>query len=266
MQDKNYLTTNEFAKLFGITKHTLFHYDEIGLFKPAYTNDKGYRFYHIFQYDTLDTILDLRNIGMSLAEIKDYLDNKSTDNLFKLYKDQINKIDKRIQKLKEIKKNLLFMDSELKLALENKNKITIQDIPEEYIFLSKPVTSSTLLSFNELLSELIAEHEDIPIKSILGIKLLSVEALNGNVNGKLQSYIKCLNKEKNSITRPGGKYIVAYFESDYDNLPSHYLKLAKFIEDNNLKIDENIYEELVIGDWAVNEEKKNIRKILIKIE
>ena len=30
-----YFTTGEFAKILGVKKHTLFHYDEIGLFSPA---------------------------------------------------------------------------------------------------------------------------------------------------------------------------------------------------------------------------------------
>ena len=29
-----YLTTGEFAKLAGVSKHTLFHYDKIGLLSP----------------------------------------------------------------------------------------------------------------------------------------------------------------------------------------------------------------------------------------
>ena len=30
-----YFTTGEFARILGVRKHTLFHYDEIGLFSPA---------------------------------------------------------------------------------------------------------------------------------------------------------------------------------------------------------------------------------------
>ena len=36
MERKDYLTTGELAQLMGITKHTLFHYDDIGLFQPEY--------------------------------------------------------------------------------------------------------------------------------------------------------------------------------------------------------------------------------------
>ncbi len=41
---KKYLTTSQFAQICSTTKHTLFHYDEIGLLKPEFVNKKGYRF------------------------------------------------------------------------------------------------------------------------------------------------------------------------------------------------------------------------------
>ena len=34
MNKKIYMTTGEFARIMRITKETLFHYDEIGLFQP----------------------------------------------------------------------------------------------------------------------------------------------------------------------------------------------------------------------------------------
>ena len=55
-----YMTTGEFAKLMKISKHTLFHYDEIGLFCPEALGENGYRYYSIYQMETLDTILLLK--------------------------------------------------------------------------------------------------------------------------------------------------------------------------------------------------------------
>ena len=44
--DRNlYMTTGEFAALMGVSKHTLFHYDDIGLFSPEYVAENGYRMY-----------------------------------------------------------------------------------------------------------------------------------------------------------------------------------------------------------------------------
>ena len=43
------MTTGEFARIMRITKETLFHYDEIGVFQPELTQTNGYRYYSIYQ-------------------------------------------------------------------------------------------------------------------------------------------------------------------------------------------------------------------------
>ena len=50
------IKTGDFAKLCGTNKRTLIHYDEIGLFKPARTDEKGYRYYSENQFDVFFTI------------------------------------------------------------------------------------------------------------------------------------------------------------------------------------------------------------------
>ena len=67
------IKTGDFAKLCNTNKRTLIHYDEIGLFSPAYTDEKGYRYYSENQCDTFFTITCLKEIGMPLKEIKQYL-------------------------------------------------------------------------------------------------------------------------------------------------------------------------------------------------
>ncbi|MEL0969119.1 MerR family transcriptional regulator [Clostridioides difficile] len=68
--EKQYFTTGEFAKLCGISKQTLIFYDKIGIFSPEYKDKNNYRYYSVYQYDTLDILQSLREIGMSLEEIK----------------------------------------------------------------------------------------------------------------------------------------------------------------------------------------------------
>lgn len=58
-------------------KQTLFHYDEIGLLEPEYKNENGYRYYTIQQAEAYSVIDMLKEIGMSLAEIKDFLHSKT---------------------------------------------------------------------------------------------------------------------------------------------------------------------------------------------
>ena len=70
---KNIYTTGEFARAIGTTKDTLFHYDRIGLFSPEYTGSNGYRYYSQRQFWVFTDIQSLRNVGMSLSDIKRYI-------------------------------------------------------------------------------------------------------------------------------------------------------------------------------------------------
>lgn len=66
---RHFLSTAEFASLCGTTKATLFHYDKIGLLKPAKTGSNGYRSYLPDQYIDFEFITTLKETGSSLEEI-----------------------------------------------------------------------------------------------------------------------------------------------------------------------------------------------------
>ena len=79
MGKQEYLSAGRFAALVGTTKETLFHYDEIGLFVPKRRGTNGYRYYAMDQMETFDVIGMLRELGMPLAEIRNYLEQRSPE-------------------------------------------------------------------------------------------------------------------------------------------------------------------------------------------
>ncbi len=66
---KNFHTRGEFAKLNGITPFTLRLYDRMGLLKPAYVGENGYRYYTDDQAGELTAINLCVKAGFSLKEI-----------------------------------------------------------------------------------------------------------------------------------------------------------------------------------------------------
>lgn len=76
MDLKNYFTTGEFSKILGVSKDTLFYYDKIGIFSPQLKLDNKYRYYSIFQIEPFYVIYVLKELGMPLNEIKDYMSEK----------------------------------------------------------------------------------------------------------------------------------------------------------------------------------------------
>lgn len=72
---------NELSKLAGISARTLRYYDEIGLLKPAYINDAGYRFYTSDEVTVLQQILFYRERGLELKTIERIIHEKDFDML-----------------------------------------------------------------------------------------------------------------------------------------------------------------------------------------
>ncbi|WP_103108766.1 MerR family transcriptional regulator [Brevibacillus reuszeri] len=60
----------ELAKMAGITIRTLRFYDQIGLFSPSGYSASGYRLYTEKDISSLQQILSLKELGLSLEEIK----------------------------------------------------------------------------------------------------------------------------------------------------------------------------------------------------
>lgn len=96
------LSISEFAKLAGTTRRALIFYDQKDIFKPLKTKENGYRYYNYEQLYQIGFILGLRNLGLSVEEIKDYLSDSSSDALNKKLISLKNKIELRIQNLKQI--------------------------------------------------------------------------------------------------------------------------------------------------------------------
>ena len=74
--EKKY-TIGEFGRLSGISPKTLRFYDEKGLLKPVGYSEAGYRYYDESSFMTLQRILLLRYLGMSLEQIKETVCNST---------------------------------------------------------------------------------------------------------------------------------------------------------------------------------------------
>jgi effector-binding domain-containing protein len=71
------LKIGDFSKLSQVSIKTLRYYDEMGLLKPGQTDRfTGYRFYTVEQLPRLNRILALKDLGFSLDQIRQVLDEQ----------------------------------------------------------------------------------------------------------------------------------------------------------------------------------------------
>jgi predicted transcriptional regulator YdeE/DNA-binding transcriptional MerR regulator len=66
----------DFSNLAHVSIKTLHHYDDMGLLKPAHIDRfSGYRYYTVQQLATLNRILALKDLGLSLEQVAQLLDD-----------------------------------------------------------------------------------------------------------------------------------------------------------------------------------------------
>lgn len=67
-------TVKEVSEKMGITTHTLRFYEKEGVLPPIDRNMNGGRMYTDFDIDMIETVQALRSTGLSLGEIKQYVE------------------------------------------------------------------------------------------------------------------------------------------------------------------------------------------------
>lgn len=105
-QMNNWLTISELAHICGISRQTLIYYDKHDIFKPGYIDDKGYRYYSLYQLPFLREICSLKGDNVSLKEIIDNLHNRNLNNTIDLLLSNRENMEKELAELQQ-KLNIL---------------------------------------------------------------------------------------------------------------------------------------------------------------
>jgi DNA-binding transcriptional MerR regulator len=89
----------EFSRLSRVSVRMLRYYDQLGLLKPSQTDSfTNYRYYSADQLPRLNRILALRDLGFSLEQIKDMLEEElSTDQLLGMLKLKRAELEQQMQ-------------------------------------------------------------------------------------------------------------------------------------------------------------------------
>ena len=133
----------QFAALHGVNKKTLMWYDEIGLFCPAVVKENGYRYYTYFQSATLEAILLLRELDVPVARIRSFLDDRSAQSLEALWDEQLDAVDRKLARLRELRRTMQAQANETRALLElDTGSIEIVTCPPERLMPSAATPSS----------------------------------------------------------------------------------------------------------------------------
>lgn len=254
----------DFSSMSKTTIKALRYYEKEGLLKPIYIDQNtGYRYYETSQLVEISKIISLRQIGLSIKDIKNILNGCDMKSI-------LNK------RKKEIKENLTIYTTQLSkinyLLEENnmKNEIFIKEIPSYIVYYSDGIISD-FSKITEFVLQTGAEcaKANPNLKCITPnycyISYLDGEYKEENIKIRYAEAVEEFGEETKQIkfmkTTPVTAVCI-YHKGSYENLRQSYNIILKYIEDNGYEIIDNVRECYIDGCWN----KDNSDDYLTEIE
>ena len=265
MKEKKYLTAGQFAKICGVEKHVLFHYDEIGLFQPVMVNENGYRYYSYHQYDTFSVITKLKKMGMPLKDIKVFLEQRSPAVFPQLLEDKFEEVDREIEKLLALKRMMVYMKESTLFAVTHEDEdITIRQYPREILLCSDDLENASSRSFASFMEEYISfcKEHNVLVQESVGCMIKTDNIRNRDYLNFSYLFMK-IEKDirRNTHIREEGSYLCAWHKGSYDTIQNTYERMLAYAEQCNLIIGPYAYEEYLIADIAQKDHTRYVTYI-----
>lgn len=263
-------TSGEFAFLCGVKKQTLFHYDDIGLLIPEYKNNKGYRYYSVQQAEIFSVIEMLKEIGMSLTEIKEFFHSQTLEQTITLLTEKEKVMDQKIKKMQHTQQMIKNKKQHIKEALDlNYDCLTIEQKAPEYYIRSENILDCSDKEFTKTIMQFIKytkqKHLDTgyPIGGIIQQEQIE----NGDYLKYAYTYIRVdKSAVKDPFIREAGKYVTGYHKGHYVTINETYNKIKNYLNEVNYRISGDSFEEYIIDGASTSEENNYVTKIMIKVE
>lgn len=263
-------TIGQFAKLHEINKKTLMWYDEIGILKPAVIKENGYRYYSYQQSSLLETILMLRELGVSLPDIQHFLQNRSARSLQSLLSEQIEELDRTIAHWKALRASMekRIQDLEAVCALDVSEISIVKKSAPRYLAIvptskDTPVEKEIELVVTEAKKYQLRRLHDasygamLPVESIYAGHLEDYSALYIDLPSPVH--------RKGLHIQPKGTYLRAFSKGAWENLPGRYLQLLDYAKAHHLRFTGFAYEK-GINDPVIDTIEEYITQIEIPVE
>ncbi|WP_455539883.1 MerR family transcriptional regulator [Terrisporobacter sp.] len=270
---KEFFTIGEISKLFDINKKTLRYYDEIGLFKPSFVNkDNNYRYYTLDQFQYLETIKYLKELGLSLEKIKYNLNNVNLEEVINSLEEQSNIIDEKISELQFIKKKINNKIIQIKESTRDDLLDIIREVnfdERQAIRLKNSIKTDYDIEF--CLRKLIqmSGGKIFLTYGLVGVSISKDDLISGNFD-EYKSIFVIIEEEKydKSLMKifPKGTYVCIRFKGIHKDAPPYYEKLVNYIRKQGYEIlDESLEMELTDPSLSLTDEEVIMElQILVK--
>lgn len=270
MNKNKYFTAGEFSKIVDVEKHVLFHYDEIGVFKPAFVADNGYRYYSIHQYDTFLIIKNLQKMGMSLQEIRNYLEERNPSLFLNLLDTKAKEIDDEIRYLLSIKSMMKWMKDSTTYALTHQYQtFELVKLEKENLLCTENLEDTNDKSFASFMKDYInfMKESSISVQQSVG-NMITIDHLRKEdyINYSYMYQVLHEDYARPSMVRKKGWYLCGWHNGSYNDLDATYKAMLEYADKHNISLGTYAYEEYMVADIAVKEDSEYITRIYMETD
>ncbi|SDC23320.1 DNA-binding transcriptional regulator, MerR family [Pelagirhabdus alkalitolerans] len=269
-QPSQLLSTGGFAKLMGIKKDTLLHYDKIGIFQPEIRKNNGYRYYSIFQSEAFSVILTLKELNMSLKAIKDFTEHRTPQNLTELLNSREKDIDQKIEILQTMKYVIQEKrkTTEQGIRTSNFDKVSIEKRASIPLLITK---TNRGIEDEKAYVDAVSKHYDtlknnqLPLPIVHGMIMNKCYVEKGNYSTYDSFYTRVQSKEQANFILEEGNYLTCIHKGHYEKLSMVYQRLLEYAEKHLIVIDDFFVEEYLIDELSVSDVDQHLCKVSIRV-
>lgn len=263
-------TTGEFARLCGVKKHTLFHYDEIGIFSPALRGENGYRYYAPAQIEVFNVIAALKKLGVPLAEIRSYLDRRSPEELVALLDREQAALTQKLARLGHIRR-LMGRKAELtrRAMVLTPGRVELEEQPDRWYV----VTPADGLTDQEKFARVMARHLDycaahgVDSPYALGALMPTAAARRGDWDGYTSCYTQ-VDRPTQGVelfTAPAGRYLTYCHAGSFDTVREGYVRLLARADKQRLRLGPWVLEDVLLDELCCKGYDQYLLKLSVPV-
>ena len=274
MPQKRMFHTGEFARLVGVNKKTLHYYDAQGIFKPDSVAANGYRCYSSRQLITFYMIRSLREMGLSLEEIRSYLSARSPAGYAKLLGEQLEWLQKEIHRYTHMRHIVETQLQVLAMAEQVEcGTVFVCGLPEARLVCSENVRMADEAQEDRIVTQHVKECLAAGLNAgyPIGAMVAAEDYLTPGQEGNISCYFTRTNRSLQSVRkayrhlRPAGRYAATCFQGDYMDTRMAYERLRTWFSAQGIQPSGYAYEESMVEDMSASRPEDYITRIAVKI-
>lgn len=273
-EKKQYYSVGQVSKICNVSSNALRFYDKIGLIHPDKLGDNNYRFYSKETLTYIPVIKYYKQMGFSLEEIKELVDENSFTVHEKLFKEKFIKLE---ELNKNIYKKYAAIEGWLQLIAEAEliRKNDVKQVSVKYI---EPTSFCCMeQNFNYNYKEAIininfTNYIESIGNEVAGVIILNFPSTKLKLNKEQTQYtimqkpVLKVSDITNTKSFGGQIFASCYHIGSHENIEEAYNKIYNWAKRNNYTCDEESFERCLIDYWTTKNYNTFVTEVLIKID